>query len=425
MNTNVNSPITALMLGISLLTVNSILSFPVDASAADQVSLGNADGLDNGYNPDEQDKPGHDDHDDEDDHGDDHDDEDDHGDEGDHGDEEEGLIELSRSQMAAANISVGTLWLQNVPDQLSAPGEVLSDAYSNWKVSVRTPSLVKARHIALGSRVKENDPIATLFSEEMAVAQSSFLVARDEWVRVQALGKAVTGNPRFIQAEQSYLATKAKLNILGMSASSLNKIDSTGFVPSMGEYVLTAPTEGIVLNDSFVQGAWVETGTELAELTNERQLWIEAKIPASLGETITAGESALIESDGGEFTARVIQQAHIVDHETRTRVIRLIVENPDEKLHPGHFVNVKFNLSSGGPALAVPETALMRSQDGDWQVFVEEDTGQFRAQEVAIVRKTSSLTVIEGIDAGSRIALTGAFFLASEQAKAGFDIHGH
>ncbi len=406
MTMNVNSPIMVLMLGISLLAVNSVVSSPVNAFEAPQ---DNYDSADISYSPVEQSKPDNNNHEDED----------------DHGDEEENLIKLSRDQMAAANISVGTLWLQDVPDQLSAPGEVLSNAYSNWKVSIRTPSLVKARHIALGSRVKENDPIATLYSEEMAIAQSNFLVARDEWLRVQALGKPVTGNPRFIQAEQSYLATKAKLSILGMSTSSLNKIETTGFIASMGEYTLTAPTEGIVLKDSFVQGAWVETGTELAELTNERRLWVEAKIPASLGEAISAGESALIESDSGEFTAQVIQQAHIVDHETRTRVIRLMVDNRDEKLHPGHFVNVTFNLSSGGAVLAVPETALMRSPDGDWQVFVEENPGHFKAQEVAIVRKTSNLTVIEGIDVGSRIALTGAFFLASEQAKAGFDIHGH
>lgn len=400
MTKNVNSPITALMLGISLLVVDSIVSFPVVASGGAQINRGNAG---------EQEKPG----------------DDDHGDEDDHGEEEKGLIKLTQKQMAAANITVGTLRLQNVPDQLSAPAEVLSDAYNNWKVSVRTPSVVKARHISLGSRVKENGAIATLYSQEMAAAQSGFLVARDEWLRVKELGKGVTGNQRYIQAEQTYFATKAELSILGMNAKSINTIDTAGFIANVGEYVLTAPTDGIVLQDSFVQGAWVETGTELAELTNERQLWIEAKIPASLGETITAGDNALVESDSGEFIARVIQQAHIVDHETRTRVVRLSVENPDEKLHPGHFVMVKFVIGSGEAAIAVPETALMRSTDGDWQVFVEEETGHFRPQEVEIVRKTSSVSVIEGIEASSRIALTGAFFLASEQAKAGFDIHGH
>lgn len=344
----------------------------------------------------------------------------------DHSDDtEDGLIELSEEQMAFAEITVTTLTPKLVPDQLVAPGEVLSDAYSNWKVSVRTPSLVKARHITLGSKVKQGEPLATLFSEEIAQSQSSFLVNRDEWRRVRDLGRSTTGNQRYIEVEQAFLSGRAKLLLLGMSEVAVNAVEKTGAVESVGEYTLVSPVDGIVLDDNFVQGAWLEAGTELAELTDESKLWVEAKIPAGSGEKIKEGGSALITGNGSSLYATVIQQSHIIDHETRTRVIRLAVNNKEEVFHPGYFVRVAFDVGSGEPALAVPEGALMRSTDGDWQVFVEEKLGHFRAQEIEIVRKTSELTVITGVEAGTRLVTNGAFFLASEQAKAGFDIDGH
>ncbi len=342
-----------------------------------------------------------------------------------HDDSEEGLIEISSEQMAFADITVATLSPQLVRDQLVAPGEVLSDAYSNWKISVRAPSLVKVRHITLGSKVSEGAPLATLFSGEMANAQSDFLVARDEWKRVKGLGRAATGSQRYVETEQAFLAGRAKLLLLGMSSEALAAIEKTGGIDNIGEYTLASPVDGIVLDDNFVQGAWLEAGFELAELTDESKLWVEAKIPAGSGEAIEEGGAALITGNGRSLKATVIQQSHIIDHETRTRVIRLAVDNTKEAFHPGYFVRVAFDVGSGELVLAVPEEALMRSEDGDWQVFIEEKPGHFRSQEVDVVRKSPTLTVIKGIEAGVRIVTNGAFFLASEQAKAGFDIHGH
>lgn len=338
---------------------------------------------------------------------------------------EEGLIEISQGQIAFAGIIVTTLQPQLVPDHFIAPGEVLSDGYSNWKVSIRAPSLVKARFITLGSKVEKGDPLATLFSEEVAQTQSAFLIAHDEWKRVEGLGRSTTGSQRYIETKQAFLSGRAKLLLLGMSKSAIADIEKTGTIKALGEYTLISPVDGIVLDDNFVQGAWLDTGFELAELTDESKLWVEAKIPADSGETIKAGTIALISGNERSLIGTVVQQSHVIDHETRTRVVRLAVENNEEVFHPGYFVQVAFDIGSKEPVLAVPEEALMRSGDGDWQVFIEEKPGHFRSQKISIVRNTSTLTVIEGVNAGVRIVTNGAFFLASEQAKSGFDIHGH
>ena len=84
-----------------------------------------------------------------------------------------------------------------------------------------------------------------------------------------------------------------------------------------------------------------------------------------------------------------------------------------------------FTLPVREEGIVVPDSALMRSADGDWTVFVEEAPGQFKQTEVELVGSSLGRKVIEGIPTGTPIAVAGAFFIASEMAKSGFDPHDH
>ena len=77
------------------------------------------------------------------------------------------------------------------------------------------------------------------------------------------------------------------------------------------------------------------------------------------------------------------------------------------------------------PVLAVPDESVLRSPDGDWMVFVEHEPGEYKPVEVDVLRTTSGMAVISGVEPGTRVVTQGAFFLQSELAKAGFDIHNH
>jgi multidrug efflux pump subunit AcrA (membrane-fusion protein) len=126
-----------------------------------------------------------------------------------------------------------------------------------------------------------------------------------------------------------------------------------------------------------------------------------------------------------QVEGRVTQVHHALDENTRTLGVRIEVPNPDDRLHPGLFVEARIEGGSSERALAVPNDAVLRSPDGDWQVFVEHEPGEFEPQEVDVIRTASGLTVIGGLEPGARVVTRGAFFLQSELAKSGFDIHNH
>ena len=67
----------------------------------------------------------------------------------------------------------------------------------------------------------------------------------------------------------------------------------------------------------------------------------------------------------------------------------------------------------------------MRGADGDWTVFVEEETGVYQPHEVELGRSLGKWREISGIPEGEAVVMEGAFFVASQFAKGGFDPHGH
>ena len=75
-------------------------------------------------------------------------------------------------------------------------------------------------------------------------------------------------------------------------------------------------------------------------------------------------------------------------------------------------------------SVILPDSALTRSSDGHWQVFVEGDDG-FEALEIEVVERQRGMNLVRGLAKDAQVVISGAFILASEQAKSGFDIHNH
>ncbi len=338
-------------------------------------------------------------------------------------DEKSQSTELSPQQMKLADIKVTTLKAQVMDYQIYSPGELKANGYTSYLVSPRVDSVVLRRHVALGEHVEEGQALVTLFSESMVDAQAAYLIALPEWLRVKKLGKKAVGAKRYVTAQTDYKAAHGRLIALGLTDAALKalvKDDAT-----LGEYVLYAAIAGAVLSDDFHQGQRIGAGEELIELANESQLWVDASLPANVHLSLPAGTKALVKVGHDSVAAMVIQEAHTIDRETRTRIVRLIIDNPDDHLHAGTFADVFFSFKTDEPVLAVPESALIRSSDGDWTIFVEAKPGHFKAEEVTLGQSLGKWRAITGVAAGTRLVSEGAFFVASQIAKGGFDPHNH
>ncbi|MCW8957171.1 MAG: efflux RND transporter periplasmic adaptor subunit [Gammaproteobacteria bacterium] len=340
--------------------------------------------------------------------------------------EEDAAVILTEEQIEAAGIIVQALKPRTIRSVIKAPGEVKFNIYKTASISPRITAQVIGCYVELGETVQLGQPIVTLTSVEMAEAQGALLVADREWKRVKKLGRKVVSESRYTQAKINWQLAKGKVRAYGMSESQINALlASEDFSQADGRFELVASHAGVVLKENYILGQQVEPGHELIRITNESSLWVVANVPPSIANQISIGNHATVYVDDVALPAKVIQRYHSLDEATRTTGVRLAIDNENEVLHPGMFVNTEIETSQQENTLVVPEQAVLRSDDGDWMVMVRTESGEFVSQEVELERVTNGQAVIRGLKAGTPVVVKGGFFVWSESAKAGFEEHDH
>ncbi|MGB0899030.1 MAG: efflux RND transporter periplasmic adaptor subunit [Psychrobium sp.] len=336
---------------------------------------------------------------------------------------EEGVT-FTPEQMKLANIKVAALVPKIYQRFVYAPGEIKANGYTSYILSARTESVVVKRHVMLGQHIHAGEPLVTLFSESVAQAQATYRVAYTEWQRAKKLEKGTVSESRLLTAQTDYIAAFSRLKAYGLTKQAIDNVIKNN-ASNLGEYTLYAQTDGAVINDDFSQGQRVAAGDSIMKIAQEDKLWVEARVSPNKQIILPKGTKAMLSLGTERFEATVIQEAHTIDPITRTRTIRLEVDNLSDRLHPGMFVDVNFLFDTPTPVMAVPEGALTRGPDGDWMVYVEDHPGEFEAVEVDVVRSLGDYRQIQGINPNSRVVIEGAFFVASQIAKGGFDPHNH
>jgi multidrug efflux pump subunit AcrA (membrane-fusion protein) len=111
--------------------------------------------------------------------------------------------------------------------------------------------------------------------------------------------------------------------------------------------------------------------------------------------------------------------SRVLDPNTRSAKVRIVLSNGDESLRPGMFAVATFRSRKQRPHLVVPATAIMRLQDKDW-IFRKESANSFRRTEVQSSGLANGLQAIQlGAKAGDELVANALAFstAASEQGK--------
>jgi RND family efflux transporter MFP subunit len=348
-----------------------------------------------------------------------------HGMEHDH--DEHGIeVALTPAQRQTADIKIETLRVRHLAGDIAAPGEVKRNLYLTRQVTPRIAAQVVERRARLGDHVVQGQPLVTLSSVEMAEAQGDLQVAEREWQRVRKLGRATVSDRRYTEAKIARDQARARAMAYGMSAAQIDALMAgNNDIRADGTFQLVAPRSGTVIQDAFIEGEFVEPGRVLFEISDETRVWVEASLTPEEAVGIEQGNPARVRLGGEWLAGTVIQSHHALNETTRTLAVRIEVPNPDERLHPGLFVETRIEAARPVEALALPQEAVVRSPDGDWMIFVEDEPDHYRPVEVEVTDTVQGIAVIEGVPAGTRVVTQGAFFIQSELAKSGFDVHNH
>lgn len=330
-------------------------------------------------------------------------------------DDHEDVLVMDANQRSAAGIEVSTVDRQSLEIRLSAPGEVIPNAYDSAIISPRIQAQVVKRHVKLGDHVETGRVLVTLSSVAMAEAQGELLITDREWQRVKSLGKEVLSDRRYSEAQVTRQQAMARVLAYGMSAEEAeNLLRQNDASRATGAFDLLAPQNGTVIRDDFIVGELIEPGRPIIEIINERQMWVEAMAVPELVSGIEVGAIAQVSPDGTTWRAgKVVQIHHRLQESTRTQAVRIQVQNDDDWLHPGQFVRVEVSGGGGEAVLAIPSDAIVLFK-GSTVVFRLDHGNEFSPVTVEAGAVAGGWTAIRaGLTEGDEIATGGVFLLKS------------
>lgn len=340
-------------------------------------------------------------------------------------------VVLTPEALARAGIKTAPVTAISAGVSVSVPGSVMPNAYREVKVTPIAGGIVTKVHVELGATVRRGTPLITVFSTELADAQTRYLslsamleADHKKLGRAQQLveiGAASRQELEEITAVHESRATEVeaarqRLVLLGLSPGQVQALKSPSQVVST--IVVSAPIDGVITSRSANLGQVVAMGQELVSVTDLSRLWIVGDLYEQDFKTVSVGSEATITPSAYPdlvLRGRVTYIDPRVDPQARTAKARIEVPNADGRLRLGMYVTVSFS-TPGKSAVVVPRSAVQAIGDRH-VVFVaaEGEDGKFIQRQVRLgALNGDSYTVLSGLRAGDTVVTEGSFFLRAE-----------
>lgn len=216
-----------------------------------------------------------------------------------------------------------------------------------------------------------------LFSSNQEIEANAVLVQLDDAVEradleaskaQAALDK--TALARALELQQRGVGSEVTLDTARATASaSASQVARLQAV--LDQKQLKAPFSGTIGIPRIDSGQYLAPGTIVATLQDLETMRVDFSVPEQqlgllkLGQPLRLG----VGEDDMPFTGTIRGIDPKVDPGSRLVAVRAEVANPDGRLSPGQFVQVRVELPEENNVIAVPQTALVSSLYGDY-IFV-------------------------------------------------------
>jgi membrane fusion protein (multidrug efflux system) len=345
------------------------------------------------------------------------------------------LSACNQKQQAAApvpgpipEVNIVTVREQPIPYVRDLPGRVAPLRIA--EVRSRVSGLVVKRTFEQGSLVKEGDllykidpaPFAVeLQSAEAALArtEAAQVLASQQADRLEQLLSRQTASQA--QYDGAYAALKqAEAEVAGAKAArdraklNLNWTD------------VRAPISGRIGRALLTEGTLVEQGGTANLATIQQLDPIYVDITQSVGELnklrrdLASGELSRLSADTANVhiimddgtlygsAGKLLFSDVTADPSTGQVTLRVLFPNPHDELFPGMYVRARIKQGIDTDALAVPQQAIQRTNDGKAEVWVVRDDSKVMLQPVEVGPVVDNQWVIRsGLKAGDRVVVEG------------------
>jgi RND family efflux transporter MFP subunit len=313
-------------------------------------------------------------------------------------------LPASAADAAPVPVVVTTARAENLGATLTATGTVVSrnDARVAGEVGGTLAWIAEP-----GTRVARGQAIARIEPERLA------LELRDNEAAVKRL-----------EAQHSLLATqRQRLQTLGGDVVSRSQLDEAQSRERMAEQeveqarvardrarldldraVVRAPFPGIVVERVRQAGEFVDGGTPLLRLVNDRNLEVVARAPLGTADAVTAGAAASLVDGANKATGRVRAVIPVGDDRSRMVELRIAI---DGAWRVGAPVRVEIAPNNVRAVVTVPRDAVILRQGASYVMRVLPDNTAERVAVVIGEGRANNVQIDSALKAGDRVIIRG------------------
>ena len=315
--------------------------------------------------------------------------------------QDQGTVNVSPRVQQNLGIRTAVVVTGSLNPDVSVVGTIAYNERDQVLIQARATGYIERLYVrATLDPVRRGQALAEIYVPDWVAAQEEFLAVR----RMQGtdLANLIDG-------------ARQRMRQAGMSDEQIRAVESSGTVKP--RVTLVAPIDGVVVELTAREGMTVMPGATLFRINGLGTVWANAEIPESQAGLVRPGAAVEARSpavSGAVFKGRVQAILPEVNPGTRTLKARIELANPQGRLSPGMFVNVRFADPAEQMALLVPSEAVIQTGKRS-VVMVAEAGGRFRPVEVEAGRESNGQTEIKrGLELGQKVVVSGQFLIDSE-----------
>ena len=318
---------------------------------------------------------------------------------------------------------------RNLPLELNSNGAVAPDLNRTIHVSSMGSGRAVELKVRLGDYVQKGQELLVISSADLGSAAGDYQKARaDEVLSGKALARSRDLYSHGALPEKDLQVAqdsedKAKVDL----QTAEQKVLQLGGDPQHpGALIeLRAPVSGTIVEQNvagFEGVKSLDNSPNLFTIADLSQVWVLCDVYENDLGAVRVGDESEIRLNAYPdkvFHGRVDNISRVLDPNTRSAKVRIVLSNHDGSFRPGMYAVATFRSRRRQPRMVVPSTAIMRLQDKDW--LFRKEGEQFRRLEVHVLGGIADgmQAIRTAANAGDEIVADALAFstAAAEQGK--------
>jgi multidrug efflux pump subunit AcrA (membrane-fusion protein) len=356
---------------------------------------------------------------------------------------------MDEASQRLGGVEVAPVLVRSLARSITVPAQVVLDEQHTQHLGVLADGRVESVSVVVGDPVRRGQTLAVVHSHAVhetvaALAQAFAAVRRQQsavafatqtrdryqklyGIQAAALEEKQRSEQDLAQASKDLADAEATLRAEREHLAELLQVPAASLTPDNlyhRELVpIRAVADGVVLSRSVTVGQVVSTGEEAFVTSSLASVWVNASVNEKDVPLLRRGAAAVIEIAGQPEGVRgtVALLGDMLDPQTRTLPVRIVVLNRGLRLRPGMFVQASIAAPSSRSAVFIPASAL-QAVNGLRVVFVPAEQTAFSARTVETGAENDGLVeVTKGLAPSDRVVVKGAFMVKSQMLKGAVD----